>query len=117
MSEYNAFPEELYPALASNEIVSDSKLRTSERRCKWAIGPFGITNTVPLHIKATYQLLEDKGVVTETGTFEEFRVSDKKYKLIYSSPSFNQTDCNPFVFAAKASSAAGSVDISILARA
>ena len=83
MSEYNAFPEKLYPPLPSNEIVSDSKLRTFECRCKWASG---ITNTVSLHTKATYQLLENKGVVTETGTFEEYRVSDKKYKLIYSSP-------------------------------
>ena len=36
--------------------------------------------TEPLHVKATYQLLDDKGDVKETGTFEEFWVSDKKYK-------------------------------------
>ncbi len=46
----------------------------------------------PLHIKATYQLLNDKGAVKETGTIDEIRVSDKKYKLTYTSPSFNQTD-------------------------
>jgi len=48
--------------------------------------------TEPLHIKATYQLLDDKGAVKETGTIDEIRVSDKKYKLTYSSPSFSQTD-------------------------
>jgi TonB family protein len=48
--------------------------------------------TEPLHIKATYQLLDDKGGVQETGTIEELRVSDKNYKLAYSSPSFHQTD-------------------------
>jgi TonB family protein len=48
--------------------------------------------TAPLHVKATYQLLDDSGAVTETGTFEEFRVSAKRYKLIYSSPSLSQTD-------------------------
>jgi TonB family protein len=46
----------------------------------------------PWHIKATYQLLDDAGAVKETGTFEEFRVSEKVYKLSYASPSFNQTD-------------------------
>jgi TonB family protein len=46
----------------------------------------------PLHIKATYQLFDDKGGVKETGTIDEIRVSDKKYKLTYASPSFSQTD-------------------------
>ncbi len=48
--------------------------------------------TEPLHIKATYKLLDDKGEVKETGTFEEVRVTDKKYKLTYASPSFSQID-------------------------
>ncbi len=48
--------------------------------------------TEPLHVKATYQLLDDSGAVKETGRFEELYVSAKKYKLSYSSPSFNQTD-------------------------
>jgi TonB family protein len=45
-----------------------------------------------LHIKATYELLDDHGTVQETGGFDEFWVSPKKYKLTYSSSSFNQTD-------------------------
>jgi hypothetical protein len=48
--------------------------------------------TQPLHIKATYQLLDDKGGVKETGTFEELYVSARRYKLAYHSPSFNQTE-------------------------
>lgn len=48
--------------------------------------------TEPLHIKATYELLDDKGGVKEKGTIEELRVSAKIYKLRYSSPSFDQTD-------------------------
>jgi TonB family protein len=48
--------------------------------------------TEPLHIKATYQLLEENGGVKETGTIEELRISAKSYLLRYSSPSFNQTD-------------------------
>jgi len=48
--------------------------------------------TEPLHIKATYQVIDDKGGVAETGTFEEIRFTAKKYKLTYSSPSISQTD-------------------------
>ncbi len=48
--------------------------------------------TDPLHIKATYQWLDDKGSVKQTGKIDEIRVSDKKYKLTYSGPGFNQTD-------------------------
>jgi TonB family protein len=46
----------------------------------------------PLHIKATYQILDENGGVKETGTIEELRLSAKSYLLRYSSPSFNQTD-------------------------
>jgi hypothetical protein len=46
--------------------------------------------SAPWHLKATYELLDDKGAVKETGTFEEFWVSGNEYKLSYASPSFNQ---------------------------
>jgi TonB family protein len=48
--------------------------------------------SAPWHLKATYELLDDKGAVKETGTFEEFWVSEKLYKLSYTSPSFSQSD-------------------------
>ena len=35
----------------------------------------------PWHIKATYQVLDDKGSVKETGTFEEILGFGQKYKL------------------------------------
>lgn len=44
------------------------------------------------HLKATYKLIDDSGAVKETGTYEEFRVSQKKYKVSYTSPSFTHTD-------------------------
>jgi len=46
----------------------------------------------PWHLKATYEVMDDKGAVKETGTIEEYWVSDKKYKKSYSSSSFHQTD-------------------------
>ena len=46
----------------------------------------------PWHLKARFQLYDFKGKPTEKGTFEEFWVTPKKYKIIYTSPSFNQTE-------------------------
>ena len=46
--------------------------------------------SAPWHLKATYELLDDKGAAKETGTFEEFWVSGNEYKQSYASPTFNQ---------------------------
>jgi TonB family protein len=48
--------------------------------------------STPWHLKAIYELLDDRGKSTQTGTFEYFWVSGKKYKVVYESPSFNQTE-------------------------
>ena len=45
----------------------------------------------PWHMKATYQVLDERGSAKETGTFEEFWVSDTKVKVSYSGPGVNQT--------------------------
>jgi hypothetical protein len=46
----------------------------------------------PWHLKAEYEVMDEKGAVKVTGIFEEFWVSDTKYKKTYTSSSFNQTD-------------------------
>ncbi len=46
----------------------------------------------PWHLKATFRLYDFKGKPTEKGTYEEFWVTPKKYKVIFTSPSFNQTE-------------------------
>jgi TonB family protein len=46
---------------------------------------------VPWHLKATYEVLDEKGGTKDEGTFEEFWVSANKYRSSYSSSSFNQT--------------------------
>ena len=45
----------------------------------------------PWHMKGTYQVLDEKGSVKEAGSFEEFWVSEKKMKITYTDPGFNQT--------------------------
>jgi hypothetical protein len=46
----------------------------------------------PWHLKATYQEFDSKGKLSGSGSYEEFRVSDRSYKRTYTSPTFNQTD-------------------------
>jgi hypothetical protein len=46
--------------------------------------------SAPWHIKASYEVL-DYGVAVETGSIEEFWVSEKKLKITYAGRGFNQT--------------------------
>ncbi len=45
----------------------------------------------PWHIKATFQLFGDDGVVTEEGTYEEFWASPFQFKRTFTGKSFSQT--------------------------
>jgi len=46
----------------------------------------------PWHIKASYETFDLKGKPQDSGTYEEFWISDKKYRRSYTSASFTQTD-------------------------
>lgn len=46
----------------------------------------------PWHLKASFQLYDFNGKPTEQGTYEEFWDGPKKYKRIYTSPTFTQTE-------------------------
>jgi hypothetical protein len=46
----------------------------------------------PWHIKASYQTFDSDGDPDKSGTYEEFWISARKYKRIYTSTDFNQTD-------------------------
>jgi hypothetical protein len=45
----------------------------------------------PWHVRATFQVLDNDGKVQESGVYEAFWKSPNKYKMIYSSPSYNRT--------------------------
>ena len=42
---------------------------------------------IPWHLKATYEVLAGDGTPSDSGTYEEWRVSDKQYRLALHSPS------------------------------
>ena len=46
----------------------------------------------PWHLKVSYQTFDTKGHSQDSGTYEEFWISDKKYKRSYESSNFSQTD-------------------------
>lgn len=46
----------------------------------------------PWHLKATYQLYDEKGKPAETGTYEEWWFGPRQYRVAYHSPSFNQEE-------------------------
>jgi TonB family protein len=46
----------------------------------------------PWHLKASYKLLDEKGNITDQGTYEEFWVSLTKFKRIFTGKSFSLTD-------------------------
>jgi TonB family protein len=50
------------------------------------------SNIKPWHLKATFQLYDSDGKPSEQGTFEEYWAGPHKYKRIYISPSFTQTE-------------------------
>jgi TonB family protein len=52
----------------------------------------GAVGSQPWHVKVSYQVFDHKGHPQDTGTFEEFWISDKKYKSSFSSSSFTQSD-------------------------
>jgi hypothetical protein len=46
----------------------------------------------PWHIRATYQTFDDKGHPQDSGTYEEYWVSDREYKRSYKNSKFTQAD-------------------------
>jgi TonB family protein len=46
----------------------------------------------PWHINATYQLFDEKGAITDEGTFEELWAGPVKFKRTFTGKSFTQTD-------------------------
>ncbi len=49
-------------------------------------------DTKPWHIKASFQILDDQGAVTDEGTYEEFWADATKFKRIFTGKAFAQTD-------------------------
>ncbi|HTB97124.1 MAG TPA: energy transducer TonB [Terracidiphilus sp.] len=46
----------------------------------------------PWHLKATYQLYDEKGNPAQSGAFEEWWFNDRRYKVAYHDPAFSQEE-------------------------
>ncbi len=75
------------PAAATVEMPSDpaALLALAAKRN-------GLQNVIssPWHLKATYEVLDEKGQPEDKGVYEEFWISEDKYRSSYSSAAFNQ---------------------------
>lgn len=75
------------PTTATVEMPSDPAALLELAKKKNGLRNVG---SAPWHLKASYEVL-DHGVAEETGSFEEFWVSEKKLRITYTSRGFNQT--------------------------
>jgi hypothetical protein len=82
-------PAQTQPALPKVEMPSDPAALISFARARNGLDLFGCG---PFHFKITYEALDKDGSVRAAGTVEQFWVSPKEYKTIYSSPGFTQTE-------------------------
>jgi hypothetical protein len=77
------------PSLADSPTPTDPKeLLDLGRRVNGLTGP----DVQPWHLKATFEVFYDDGKSKDKGAFEEWWVSDKRYKLTYQSAGFSQTE-------------------------
>lgn len=56
------------------------------------VNGLGSPDMKPWHLKANYQTFDADGKPKDQGTFEEWWASPEKYKISYTSPSFNQVE-------------------------
>jgi len=92
----------LWPASASGQTVAPLKgtgtppieLTEAQASLIDAIHRNGLNRAgaPPWHLKFSFQLFDDQGNVKDRGTLEEFWAGVKKYKRIYASANFSQTE-------------------------
>jgi TonB family protein len=76
-------------ALADSPTPTDPKeLLDLGRKVNGLTGP----DIQPWHLKATFEIFDDDGKSNDKGTLEEWWISDKQYKVTYSSAQSSQTD-------------------------
>lgn len=83
------------PAPVTPETVAQSPTATDAAKIlSEAFTLYGLESSGarPWHLKATYETLDGQGQMKVNGTYEEFWTGPKRYKRIYSSSSFSQTE-------------------------
>lgn len=82
------------PALRSQQPAPPPPSKTPQDLMADAIKLNNLTTpgTAPWHIKSSWQILDDKGAVTDEGTYEELWLSPNRYKRTFTGKTFSQTD-------------------------
>jgi TonB family protein len=77
------------PAQASDTVEMPTDPATLLALAAKKNGLQNLTST-PWHLKASYEVLDEKGGIEDQGTYEEYWISAGKYRVSYSGPKFNQ---------------------------
>jgi TonB family protein len=77
------------PVLADSATPADPKARLALGR---TVNGLQVSDVERWHLKASYEVFDNEGKSTGTGTFEEWRINQKQYKLAYQSAGFSQQE-------------------------
>jgi TonB family protein len=78
--------------LAGNAYAQDTAALVERLHRATAANSIDDSQLKPWHLKMSFQLFNDKGKPTETGTIEEWWMSHSMRKIVYTSPSFTATE-------------------------
>jgi TonB family protein len=90
-----AFTQDAAPAVAPAKEAPAAAMPSDPRELMLlAARTNGLTgdDVKPWHLKATWKSLDEKGSITDQGTYEEFWVSPIKYRRTFTGTAFTQTD-------------------------
>jgi TonB family protein len=85
----------LLPTLSPSHLLAQAALPTDAKelmRLAASSNSLVGDHIQPWHIRASFQIYDQKGHMEDQGSFEEFWVSPKKYKRVYESNKFSRTE-------------------------
>ena len=80
-------PSQATPSTSSAEVTTPKDAKERMELAEKVNGLHGLD--IPWHLKASYEVFGLDGKPTDTGTYEEWRVSTKQYRLALHSPSIS----------------------------
>jgi TonB family protein len=80
-------PSQAAPSTSSTEVMTPKDPKERMELAEKVNGLQGLD--IPWHLKASYEVFGPDGKSTDTGTYEEWRVSDKQYRLALHGPSIS----------------------------
>ena len=85
-----AAPAVQAPPVQSPDVATPENARDRLALAEKVNGLHGME--IPWHLKATYEVFSTDGPTSEAGTYEEWRVSEKRYRVALHSPSLSVED-------------------------